>query len=364
MIKQIVFTAFICAIISFGSAQQPDTNSAMPAPEPMLAESSVVQEAAPPAADSSLVPKRRQTRSYEQEEKSVTLEKEVDIIQTYKGDVNVLKSPKKAFFLSFIIPGLGEFYAKAPWYRIGAPFLVELGSYATIFYFRSEYVNLTDAYEAFADRNYSHDRFWSWYQFIIDSTNSDLIHWPSNPFTHDSAYIEDYKNKSSDYYEMIGKYDMFVQGWKDVSPDMVKDSFAYIIAQNWGTGIDERYRGYALESMDGVRIEGDDTTLVYMYYHDAEKKRPRYFGYSANQVKYMSMRDDANLMASNAKYALYAMLINRIVSAVDAALAATSFNKNLTGSNLAALQRLHLRPAKVGSSRLFTNGVAVCYRFK
>jgi hypothetical protein len=291
---------------------------------------------------------------------------DIDVIKTYSGDVNKLKSPKKAFFLSFILPGLGEFYSKSHWARYSAPFAVELGCYVSIFVIRANYNDLVRDYEKFADAHYSHARFKKFYDFIQDTSYNDptmFLSWEIDPFSHATVYFEEQKKKSNDYYEMIGKYDEFAQGWEDIKPDMVKDSFAYIYGQAFGTDHDYRFRGFAIE---GVAPNTDGTVDTnWMYYHDVDKgvPRPRYFGRSASQLKYMDLREDANDMARNVKFSFYTMIINRIISAVDAVLAANAYNRRITHGSLTHFERIRVRPAHIGDVPNMTNGCVLTYSF-
>jgi len=151
--------------------------------------------------------------------------------------------------------------------------------------------------KAFADQFFSPERFLAWYHFVLqdrfpgDTGAFPLIMWPYNPFTHDSLFLKEYKQKTNNYYEIIGKYNEFVQGWNDASPDMIgptaalPDSFGYIFNQDFGTDYDHRFRGNAIKSV-GTDTSGVPNDTTWLFYHDGDIKRPRYFGYSARQDEF------------------------------------------------------------------------------
>jgi len=160
---------------------------------------------------------------------------------------------------------------------------------------------ISDEARAFADQHFDPNRYLAWYSFILrdfypgDSGGLPMILWEatSNPFTHDSAFLVDYQNKTQDYYEMIGKYDEFTQGWLDVDPDMIgstntfPDSFAYIYNQKFGTDYDHRFKGFAIKTI-GTDPDGIPNDTTWLYYHDSTGTRPWFFGYSSRQIEYFS----------------------------------------------------------------------------
>jgi hypothetical protein len=310
-------------------------------------------------------PKKKKRKKRIQRDKRVKIDKDVDVIQTYKGNINKLKSPKKAFFLSFILPGLGEFYSRGGWIRIGIPFATELACYASIFVIRSEYNDLVKIYEEYADKYYDHKRFADFYNYIhSDEYNTDtlFLKWEIDPFSHDSIYFEDYENQTSDYYEMIGKYDEFVQGWKDATPDMVSNGFKWIKDQVYDTEYMHRFRGFAI---DEIKTTSNKVDTVWMYYHDEDigVKRPRYFGLSEYQIEFMNLRDDANEMGDKVLWVFYTMLINRMVSAVNAVFTANAYNKKITGGKLSAIEKIRVKPVHTGNAEFPSNGVVFTYHF-
>jgi hypothetical protein len=347
---------------SVRAAVQVDTVSApTPAESTAIAPTVPADSAAAPQGQVQSVPRKSRSNEIVRDKKS-DVDTKVEVIQTYKGDVNQLKSVKKAFFLSFIMPGLGEYYAKGSWPRVAAPFAIELGCYASLAIIRGKYNDLTTKYQNYADAHYSHLKFDTWYQFLVNADTSVVK--SEDVFSHKDAYYDAYEGKTNDYYEMIGKYDMFVQGWDDADPDM--DS-AYIVNQNWGTDYDYKFRGWAVSSL-GVNSSNELVDTNWIYYHEdangnTDYNRPRYFGKSLHQIYYMTLRDDANIMADKMLWVFYGMLANRIFSAIDAVLVTSSTNRKITGNTLSAIERVRVRPAVIGGNSPVTNGMLVTYSF-
>ncbi|MFH0922081.1 MAG: hypothetical protein V1913_17180 [Fibrobacterota bacterium] len=380
MKKTVLASALVLGAVFAALAQTaPDSAAKIPATPLPVAES----PAPPPATDSlatlpaagPVIDTVRATPSEKVEKKTLVRTKnkdeETEVITTYKGSVNQLRSPKKAFFLSFIMPGLGEYYARAGWPRVAIPAALEVASYISIYLIRQNYGALVDTFEAFANKHYSHDKFLSLYRYIRDSDTS-VANWTTDDFgRYFNHPPDDIKQGSSDYYEMIAKYDEFVQGWDDATPDMVspyKDSagtdpyeFSYIRSQKFGSDQDARLRGLAIDHL--IRADGNVVDTAWLFYHDDAHKRPRYFGYSANQIRMMDLRTTANEAGDKIMIVFYAMLLNRMVSAVDAVLAANAFNRRITGNTTTYLDRIHIHPIRVGVTDIPSNGAAVSYRF-
>ena len=204
------------------------------------------------------------------------------------------KSPKIAFFLSAVLPGLGEFYAGSKKGFIFMP--LEFASwylYSTLNKdgkdLETEFRTFADAHWRFSSADIEEFTYQKWYLDIFATIDPLLL----DPLytTHDDSldYINAHHDfefdangnviKNQQYYEMIGKYDQFVFGWNDV--------------------YSETYP------------EGNES---------AE---------STGRDDYENMRNDSNKKLKNRDNALKFMLINRIVSAIDAARFAWKSNQSI-----------------------------------
>ncbi len=308
------------------------------------------------------------TEKPEQDKKGIVLvgnkEDQTEVITTYSGDENTLKSPKKAFFLSLLMPGLGEFYAEAKTYRIALPAAVELSTYSLYIAFTYKYNQKISVYKKFADENYSHKKFENWYRYVEEADSNKIR---IRTTAHDNAYFsKDQAGKTGDYYEMIGKYDIFAQGWKDVSPNMDTTYYETVILPNYQqVPRDSLYwNSFALDSLSPYLRDAFNAVTGPNFMHYRDDGRPFYFGKSLNQLKYMELRNDANSIADLRRKILFTLIVNRIASSVNAAMAAISYNKSITGGSLSHNgSRIKIDAIQIGSTDIPANGIVASYTF-
>jgi len=183
------------------------------------------------------------------------------------------KSPKRAFFYSLAVPGLGEYYAGSkikPAVFIGLEALFWTG-YAI---YTGKGNDVKDEYIQFAKDHYRYDVFMTWWSTLDSTTRATYSHslpWDAN---NNSPIF------NHEYYENIGKYNEFQVGWDDIGP------------------------GFPPPPVPG----GKDTTSV-------------------NREKYLNLRRKSNDYYQNASTMVILALGNHILSAFDAALTAKGYNK-------------------------------------
>jgi hypothetical protein len=178
-----------------------------------------------------------------------------------------VKSTKRAFFYSLILPGAGQYYAGSrykPLYYLGAEALIWTG----YFIYHGKGSDKKKEYQNYADDHYYWPDFMQWWNTLTPEAQDSFSHrlpWDEVANT----VIRDHE-----YYENIGKYDQFQIGWDDI--DQVPYSGA-VVSDHRGT--------------------------------------------------YLNMRKTANDYYQNASTMLMLALGNRIVSAFEAALTAKKYNK-------------------------------------
>ena len=112
------------------------------------------------------------------------------------------RSSKLAFLMSLIVPGLGEFYYGAE--KRGAVFLaVEAGTWVAYASWYNRGCSIERDFRRFADLHWSEEGYRRWDQNTPESFYMRTERLPSKQ--------EDIQQ----YYELIGKYDQFVFGWDD-----------------------------------------------------------------------------------------------------------------------------------------------------
>lgn len=198
------------------------------------------------------------------------------------------KLPKRALFFSALIPGAGELYAKS-YIKAGVFFLAEVAAWLVYGDYTSKGNKQEDKFQQYADANWDSSAWLDWrrnYQNPIGDA-------------HDSTMIKYIKGDKSvttkqQYYEMIGKYPVFYPGW----------NFS-----------NEEYPG-----IDFVSIDMED--LV--------KKHED----SPQVGTYMDMRDKSNEFFRMARTATNYVIVNHILSAIDAAWTAKRHNNKLLEASL------------------------------
>lgn len=176
------------------------------------------------------------------------------------------KSPKLAFAMSLVVPGLGELYAGEP--KRAAVFLgIEAFTWFNYLRWRSRGNDLKAEFRAYADSNWDENRYREWQEYN-QSRGSPYIETETLPCKHaqDGCHNVD----TQQYYEMIGKYDQFVFGWKDV-------------------------RGVGFETKNGEVV-------------------------SSQRIDYENRRNDSNKLLKRASVIIGLTVVNRMASSIHAAL--------------------------------------------
>ncbi|MGY8824811.1 MAG: hypothetical protein ACKVJG_12905 [Candidatus Latescibacterota bacterium] len=204
-------------------------------------------------------------------------------------------SPRRAFLYSVLMPGVGEFMAGAK--KRGAFFLgleaVALGLY---FSWNGKGNDLEDKFRAAADTTWNPLDYLAWRGSTI-SRNSSITH--ALPC---SSYVNDYlatgkfggceDAEIQQYYELIGKYDQFTSGWVDLV--------------HVETGNDAQ----------ATQVDSVENFL------------------SAKRLDYEVKRDDSNRFLKRASAVTGLILVNHVISAIDAARVARSKADGATAEKL------------------------------
>jgi hypothetical protein len=224
----------------------------------------------------------------------------------------VQKSTRKAFFLSLILPGLGEYYVGSK-----RSFLF-LGVEAVAWYVYVTKTNqgndLDSQFKSFADAHWHYDDttsstgenlvydYWNWFKVKLQENG-----FSTNLSSTDYAAIDSLTQalvgksgishslpatKTQQYYEMIGKYPQFVYGWEDITKNNA-----------------------ALRDSTGKANGNFDEDIRNIL--------------SPERTRYMDMRSQSNDKLKQGQYGVDLMILNRVVSAIDAARLAYHHNKKI-----------------------------------
>lgn len=301
--------------------------------------------------------------------KRIVRETTVNSIDELKGRY---RSPKKALFMSLIVPGLGQAYVGQHWsnYARGAAyFLIDVALISGWHYYVVEKQDDEIAkYKRFADTHWSQGAYEdsihnqsvtgfdkgrfdkrnphrvSYCDYVQEvHTNSGLqlnkgCKDPGDPnfsafqanqddagWSVDSvsAHRAQFDNVQG-FYEIIGKEEEFITGWDDAN--------------------------------DNPIVMGDTT---YNQLVDGKLVSPT----TDHQQQYVSMRDQANEYARMQAYFLGGIVLNHIVSALDAALAAHFHNLSLYQTEVRWYDRVRLESRFAWQGGLPTPAVAAVMTF-
>ena len=180
------------------------------------------------------------------------------------------KSLKRAFVYSLLIPGTGEFYAGSK-IKAAAFFGLDVALWALYFSYHGKGKNKEGEYRDYADVQWSEKDYIAWLSEKWGIT-SDTEPYYVDPLTQERFYFSHHLpgSKTGQYYEMIGKYEQFSEGWVDY-----------------------------------------DSTVKFSQYRET----------------YLDMRHDANDLLNKATYSAMFSLANHILSAFDAAVSVKRYNK-------------------------------------
>jgi len=126
------------------------------------------------------------------------------------------KSLKRAFLYSLIVPGSGEFYAGSK-IKAALFFGLDITLWALYFNYHGKGKDKEKEYQAFADEHWDEDDYLRWLrdEYNITSDTEQYL----DPETKEWKYLTHHlpDRKTQQYYEMIGKYEQFSEGWDDYS---------------------------------------------------------------------------------------------------------------------------------------------------
>jgi len=237
------------------------------------------------------------------------------------------KSPKKAMFMSLLLPGSGQMYVGGQSrYVRGTFYLAEEIALISGLYYHSiyKYNEQEKKYKDFAKANFSVSRYEKAMNDIYNPMHQDNLKNLYGAEREDYCKAFFYGNNaescvkyfgvnagekpndntplynSSMYYRVIAN-ENFMLGWKDVKPN------------------------------GNVEANLNQETPAYIK-----------LGTSANYDEYVAMRKKANNLADRQAIFLGVIILNHIVSAIDAALSASAHNSSLYEERISFLDRIRL----------------------
>ncbi|MCY3666231.1 MAG: hypothetical protein OXH81_11275 [Gemmatimonadetes bacterium] len=236
------------------------------------------------------------------------VEGDTDLEPTPRTQVHKGKSSKRSFLLSALVPGLGQWYAGSK--KRG---LVFLGAEAALVgmwvAWKGKGNDLEQEFRAVADEHWDPRSYLAW-RGSEKSKESSITH--SLPCSSEvvDVYIPAIQQSGSadfggcapseiqQYYELIGKYDQYVAGWDDLKRVRRDGSIGNAAAPT------------EVDSVENFHSE--------------------------RRLRYEDQRDESNRFLKRASTISGVILINHVLSALDAARVARA---RAAGADEAALQR-------------------------
>ncbi|HUI91306.1 MAG TPA: DUF5683 domain-containing protein [Chitinivibrionales bacterium] len=275
------------------------------------------------------------------------------------------RSPKLAMLLSLCIPGLGQAYIKDYW-RAGVYVVAEAAVIGVSVLYSSKGKDKYNQATAFANGRFSGDKMKTYYNdlknFLISDgvLDSGGIQTALDNISGDGlvSFMHACSTKTQDFYRDI-QDKAYTQGWNDCQPTLAE-------IQNYAT--------------PGGQLQ-DQPNYLYKYYRNNDSLGLSYYitiknkdngatiadgdmqyGYSADQRTYRTLMSQSNDNYKTATTVLFLLLINHVVSAVDALISANVYNADLLGKQT-FWHHIDLQTGVAGRDMLIAPGITMNFRF-
>ena len=320
------------AVSSSSSVVMSSSSSVTPSEAPQSSSSAAVMASS--SSSSSVVVARSSSSISRRDILGPTKVSKVYSIDEMKGKY---KSPRKALFFSLVVPGSGQLYVGGSTFNYirGAAYLALEGALWGGWYYYSvyKYDKQVKRYKKFAKNHYS--------AYTYESKMHDLYNGLDDS-DEEAEFVERYLSNRETYCKSIygeaSTNGCYVEG-KELTNDKnhinhVNGSFSLynsgsyyssIAGSTYVLGWDDVEDEAAVSALN---LSDDDADVVSL-------------GSSANWKIYRSMRSKANDYADMQAWFFGGLILNHIVSALDAAWSAHSHNKVLYEEELSWYDRLH-----------------------
>lgn len=260
------------------------------------------------------------------------------------------KNPRKALFLSLLVPGAGQLYVggtTATYVRGGVYLALEVMMWSGWGYFSiHKYNEQVKKYKKFAKEHYSIGRY-EYEMRSLYNTEADLYGGAFN-----SRYMGTRKSFCEAIYGNAGKSDggcyhenvLFEDDAKHLNVFREKDKNLGEEMKSFKRDFSKESEVFQLISENAYVLGWDDVdspTLASDLGLEDPNSEIVSLGESEHLRKYRSMRRDANDYADMQAWFIGGLILNHIISAVDAALTANAHNKVLYEEDVAWYSRLH-----------------------
>jgi hypothetical protein len=249
------------------------------------------------------------------------------------GSTNVAghKSPGKAFVLSALVPGLGQYYYGSK-FKAAIFFAADVAAWTMQFTYHADGNRRTNAFNAFNDTHWSRTAYETYLNYGYGKTSDTSL----AGYTEVSHHLP--STKTQQYYEMTGKYDQFSWGWNDAyrpNGSGGRDNLG-----NWP----DTHQPYPQDS--SIRVIDRSSAPI-----------------SANRDAYEEMRYQANRKFKQATAMIMVSIANRVLSAFEALYTTTRHNRTAHAPDEFSQIKFNAS-LRSYSSKHDTPYLTVTYRFK
>ncbi len=244
------------------------------------------------------------------------------------------KSPRRAMFMSLILPGSGQIYVggKQARYVRGIFYLAEEIALISGFYYYSihKYNDQVKKYQDFAKKNFSVNRY--------EAAMNDL--YDPEFLNFRDLYGKERENYCEAFFGSSGSLPC-IENFGKTSGSPNDDTPIYSPSTYYSV------------------IANKDFILGWL---DSEKNSDTDLGTSKHYNNYLSLRKKASNLADRQVIFLSAIILNHVVSAIDAALSASAHNNSLYEEKLSFLDKIRLE-SNFNAGENFKAEAAVVYAF-
>jgi len=239
------------------------------------------------------------------------------------------KSPKRAMFMSLLVPGSGQMYVGGQSrYVRGTFYLAEEIALITGLYYHSiyKYDEQVKEYKKFANDNFSVSKY---EKAMIGIYNSMYPENLKNLYgTEREDYCKAFYGNNDFVSSCVKNFGKNVSTNPDDGTPLYNSSIYYRVIAN---------ENFVLGWADAEQYDYVEANLNQEFPNKDVK-----LGNSANYNEYLDMRKKANNLADRQAIFLGVIILNHIVSAVDAALSASAHNSSLYEEKISFLDRIRL----------------------
>jgi len=265
----------------------------------------------------------------------------INFAQNLKG----YRKPLTAMLLSFLVPGAGQLYChnslKTSIFGVVEAAIIGTGS--------AVYAKGKKDYKksyTFADQHYYGSKVNDYYQKLVERYDDSIAKAIFLDVSIDT-FVSMVESRDKNYYSFIDDPNQpYIRGWDDVTPNFTEGTDF--------TPIEPGYKNY--------KGAGDGLDSTYLIYRTGDDSSKFVFGYSKNMEEFQRMQNKADKKLKVAKGVFTTLLVNHIMSMIDAGLTAKAYNNQLLGKET-FWQRINIKEKNVKSGSKLIPGYALEIRF-